>query len=675
MNTIKAIIATLVISLAGAAYAQNAIQFTGAKATVENAIQLYWASNTNEVYEIDYADQLNTNYDGTTTWMPLYTDYPSHGTNTFIADAGNYDLTPEIVHPKLSPMRFYRVMLVEANTSPSNPLVRIVAPTNGSTLSGIITVQVSASSAELLSEVRLYIDGEQQWKSDDGTNFVINTCEWPNGNHTLFATATSQSGLEGIANGGVITYGRSVSSYESVTFNNLISSIAFSQPFFEPALGQTQQVTAAFAAGVNWTLQIQNAISNTVRTVTGSGSSMVFNWDGTGDGGASIADGVYTYLFTAQTNGLVYTTQSDGGDTNGPAPFSFMASSQLTTQYVLHSDGSMVPLSIYPPGCDTSRLTIIEASPSDVMTLSSLVSRTTQMDNSGTSADTPMYSGITPQSSGVKGSSGTFGICYKTYSTNGFSSLHPPTGWPYPLPTRVAIDGQSRTATTTDWRIRENHYIAQGFEAEMKRGDWKRAFNKEDSQWSATDVKKASLGGNSIFNTCNFGLLMGHGSYGNTGTTGTEDDSVSYTYFWLGGSDDLRLSDMDFGSAGTNGLKWMTIFACNILKAENYNSMNNAGKIPVNANLHLLQGPSTDSWAMQGFGYEYAHNLTKLGQTVVNAYNNAMRTELTGNPWVTGTVKMAVSYWPNCLNDKLSDVSNDPDTSVGLSYQQTQVYP
>ena len=508
MNTIKAIVAALVISLAGVAYAQNAIQFTGAKTTVENAIQLYWASNTNEVYEIDYADQLNTNYDGTTTWMPLYTDYPSHGTNTFIADAGNYDLTPEIVHPKLSPMRFYRVMLVEANTSPSNPLVRIVAPTNGSTLSGIITVQVSASSVELLSEVRLYIDGEQQWPSDDGTNFVVNTCEWPNGNHTLFATATSQSGLEGIANGGVITYGRSVSSYVNVTFNNLVFSVSFSQPFFEPSLGQTQQVTAAFAAGVNWMLQIQDGASNTVRSVTGSGISMTFNWDGTGNGGAAIADGVYSYLLSAQTNGQSYLTQGGGDpDTNGPPLFSMASPVGPTgpTQLfaVAPNSDCVVPLAIYPPNYDTNGFTIFEGSWSDVRVLNASVSRTARMDsNDSTYVATPMYAGAASESttaptrkptSGVKGSSGTFGICYKTYSTNGFSSLHPPTGWPYPLPTRVAIDGQSRTATTTDWRIRENHYIAQGFEAEMKRGDWKRAFNKEDNQWSATDVKKASL--------------------------------------------------------------------------------------------------------------------------------------------------------------------------------------
>lgn len=209
----------------------------------------------------------------------------------------------------------------------------------------------------------------------------------------------------------------------------------------------------------------------------------------------------------------------------------------------------------------------------------------------------------------------------------------------------------------------------------MRRSDWKQAFWKEDNKWDATDIMKPDRGGNSIFNTCNFGMLMTHGSYGNTGSTGTEDDGVSYTYVWLGADDYVRLSDMDFGSAGTNGLRWMTVFACNILRPYNYNSMNDAGLIPVNENLHLLIGPSTDSVAVQGVGYEYAHNLTTKNQSIVDAFNNAMETELAANGlFVTGTIKMAVSYWPSCLNDKLS-ASTDPDTSDGLQYQETQVFP
>lgn len=39
-------------------FCQNTLQFTDVSTTPEKAIHLAWASNTNEVYEIDEADQL-----------------------------------------------------------------------------------------------------------------------------------------------------------------------------------------------------------------------------------------------------------------------------------------------------------------------------------------------------------------------------------------------------------------------------------------------------------------------------------------------------------------------------------------------------------------------------------------------------------------------------------------
>jgi hypothetical protein len=313
-------IPAIAVFAVGHGNAQNVLQFTSVNATPENSIQLHWASNTNEVYEIDYADSLIDTNTGSITWVKLYDDYPSHGTNTWITDAGNYDTTPEITHPKNSPMRFYRVILTQDNDSSSNPNVAIVAPTNGATLFDTVTIQVSASSPEILSEVKLYIDGEEQNPSDDNSNFVINTCEYLNGAHTLFATAVSQSGLEGAANGGVISYGRTVSSYVNVTFNNLISEIGFSEPVFEPALGQTQQVTATFSANCDWTLNILDVNSNTVLTATGSGISMNYDWNGTGTGETNIPDGVYNYQITAQPNGNSFSMSS-----------SLMASSAIST--------------------------------------------------------------------------------------------------------------------------------------------------------------------------------------------------------------------------------------------------------------------------------------------------------------------------------------------------------
>src|SRR5207237_308090 len=144
---------------------------------------------------------------------------------------------------------------------------------------------------------------EKMSSSDDGTNFVINTCEWPNGPHTLFATVTASSGVPGPSGFYPIDIGRAVSSYVPVTFDNYISRLAFSQPFFEPELGQTQTVTAAFANYSGWTLQVLDESSNAVKTVTGVGSSLHYDWDGTGDGGTNLEKGIYYYLLSAyQTN-------------------------------------------------------------------------------------------------------------------------------------------------------------------------------------------------------------------------------------------------------------------------------------------------------------------------------------------------------------------------------------
>jgi hypothetical protein len=348
----------LVLALTINVFAQNTLQFTGVSTTPEKAIHLAWASNTNEVYEIVEADQLAGNADGTTAWNKLYDDYPSQGTNTFWLDTGDYNLAPEIPHPKYKPMRFYRVVLTETNTG-SNPTITITSPTNGATVSSNLTVTVSASSSQLLVQTILYVDGQEMPPSDDGTNFVINTCEWWNGQHTLFAVAKSQSGLE-ISHDSSITCGRTASSYVNITFNNLIAEVAFSQPSFQPSLGQTQQVTANFAANCDWTLQIQDVNSNTVRNASGSGTSLLFNWDGTGDGGTNIPDGVYHYLISAQTNGGSFMSMMSGGGSSLSSASESVSSIQDATElWALPENGeSFVPLALYPPGFDTYGFTI-----------------------------------------------------------------------------------------------------------------------------------------------------------------------------------------------------------------------------------------------------------------------------------------------------------------------------
>ena len=189
-------------------FAQTNLQFTSVSVTDEGAIHLAWASQSNEVYEIDEADALIDTNTGSITWNKLYDDYPSQGTNTFWLDTGNYNLLPQILNPKDMPMRFYRIVDLGADTTSDEPSVSITSPTDGTAATGELTITVVAATDQpVFSGTKLYVDGQEMQMADSTTNYAdgstnyevdtysINTCEWGNETHTLFATVECQSGL------------------------------------------------------------------------------------------------------------------------------------------------------------------------------------------------------------------------------------------------------------------------------------------------------------------------------------------------------------------------------------------------------------------------------------------------------------------------------------------------
>ena len=239
---IKGIIGAIALTLALTVQmrAQSPLQITAAWVTDEGAIHLEWASQPNYVYQVQYADSLIDTNTGSITWQVLNDNYPSQGATTFWLDTGNYSVTPPIPHPKYTIARFYQIVNKGANSGES-PVVAITSPATGSVLSGGIAVSVAATSSYPDVTTKLYVDGQEMSSSKDGINYYINTCEWSNGPHTIFATARALSDFPG-PNGylGILT-GRGISAYVPVTFSNLINKVAFSQWFFEPSLGQTQQ--------------------------------------------------------------------------------------------------------------------------------------------------------------------------------------------------------------------------------------------------------------------------------------------------------------------------------------------------------------------------------------------------------------------------------------------------
>jgi hypothetical protein len=436
------------------------LQFTGVSATDEGNIKLTWTSVSNEVYQIQEADSLLDTNTGSTTWNLLYDEYPSQGTNTFWLDTGNYNLSPQILNPKHMPMRFYQIVDEGPDSLVSDePVVSITSPSSGTAAVGELTVTVMAYTDQpVIQETKLYVDGQEMLPAVTFTNYSVgstnyeqdtynlNTCEWYDETHVLFATAESQSGYGDVANGSPVMSGHGVSQFVPILFSNLIEEISFSQPQFNPSLGETQQVSAVFAANCDWTLQVFNVEnSNTVLTVTGSGSSMAYNWDGTGTGETNLPSGIYYYYLSAETNGEAYGSAggSSGEGTNPPPPSpddSFFDSMEL---YAAAPDSSnAIPLSIYPPGFDTNGFTIFSATPSDIASLNSFDSGGGISPDgaggggSGASGQSAPTAPNRPPINPISGLVGTFGIAYDTYTgngTNGYNFL--------PIPNEPGIPG------------------------------------------------------------------------------------------------------------------------------------------------------------------------------------------------------------------------------------------
>jgi T5SS/PEP-CTERM-associated repeat protein len=262
--------------------------------TLEGAVSLRWNSQSNAIYRIESTDGAVTD----AVWDLRYDYYPSHGASTFWTDTGDYVANPVVSPPSQVTSRCYRVTIVGSNVTP--PQVTLTWPTNTVVLSGNVTVSVTATGASDIAGISLFVDGEKfDDISGDETNFVINTCEWSNGVHTLFAVAEDTTGMSSTPNTNSISEQFAASPYVTVVFSNYVSQFWFSQPFFEPELGETQQISAVFTTNSNWTLTILDSSSNTVRSATGTGATMNSAWDGNDNGANPLPADLYDFAVSA----------------------------------------------------------------------------------------------------------------------------------------------------------------------------------------------------------------------------------------------------------------------------------------------------------------------------------------------------------------------------------------
>lgn len=710
-------VSALGLALAINTYAQTNLQFTAATSTDEQAIQLSWASTNGELYQIQYANALATNSDGSTAWQTLYDNYPSQGTNTFWLDTGNYNLAPQVLHPKYMPLRFYRILDEGPDSLTDVPTVTIGSLTNNMAATGELIFTVTAATDQPgLRGTILYVDGQEMQAADTATNYTIgstnyetdtysiNTCEWLNRTHVLFATTEAASQYSSQENGGAVLTGHGVSPFVSVLFSNLVEGISFSQPSFDPSLGETQQISAAFAANCDWTLNICDVYSNVVQTASGSGTSMLYNWDGTSNG-TNLPNGLYYYYICAQTNGQTSQAVSGGsigGSGGGSPPSPDMASSSSfgsdsSELWAISANGNdAVPLALYPPGVDTNALTIVSATPVQVKAARASVTRTSlssaQFGSTDSCGFSPAVSGggssaaaqnapvtpLRPPNNPIRGLVGTIGVAADTYTANGTNG---PSVGPLDngLHVGLYIYMQGSTAARPCPPRPEHKTEVSTFVKTMQFYGWSNPINEIDTQLNINDLR----GSGSKFNNVNMAIFLAHGTYGTTADYAANQCKQMYFTVTSGGSAQyLRFSEMNLGGSGTNGLKWMVLDPCFSLYHANWNSMNNAGIKPYNSNLHLILGAQTETWTNPRKWWNFAKYMnygasTSAGNynplTIRNAYYQANQDAFHGAQLPPGTsITLAVAGDSACLDDSFQ-AANTPSGSWQWTSQS--VYP
>jgi hypothetical protein len=170
------------------------------------------------------------------------------------------------------------------------------------------TVNVTlVDTNQQLSDVKLIVDG-QKFYGAGSNNFTafINSCEWPNGPHEIYAVATMvdagetipPSDLQTATNAAKVAIG--ISSSRFVNFSNYISQFFVATPFFDPTVAQTQEVVATFPENTCWQLTVLNYQDTAVRHFTNQSPYLYLAWDGNDDFGNPLPFGFYDYYIQAR---------------------------------------------------------------------------------------------------------------------------------------------------------------------------------------------------------------------------------------------------------------------------------------------------------------------------------------------------------------------------------------
>jgi hypothetical protein len=210
---------------------------------------------------------------------------------------------------------------------------------------------------------------------------------------------------------------------------------------------------------------------------------------------------------------------------------------------------------------------------------------------------------------------------------------------------------------------------------------WKTTLNKGDDNLKLSDLQ----GQSTPFNGVNIAVLLLHGTYGEgNNSIDYAANSCKQMYFPIASGNTatyLRMSEMNFGGGGQNGLRWMAVVACYSLQHNNWANMQNLGVKPYNANLHLLLGCDTVSYAspnMLAWWAQYmAWGITNNSPlTVHDAWYQSARDAFAYSYATSGETAL---YWAvagdnNCYYDMIQTNKNY-NPQGGWFYDRQQIWP
>ncbi len=162
------------------------------------------------------------------------------------------------------------------------PTIDIVAPSDGATVAGTVTVNTNATDNVKLVRVEFYIDGTLQYTDTTAPfGWTFSSCNYANGSHSLMAKAFDYAG-------------NSASDTISITIQNDVISPVITAPVSGSTVNNTVPVAATASSCAS---QVSLYVDN---SLVGSDSTTPYSWQWDSN---SVSNGAHSMVARAYVNG------------------------------------------------------------------------------------------------------------------------------------------------------------------------------------------------------------------------------------------------------------------------------------------------------------------------------------------------------------------------------------